>query len=460
VSAEKLDARSSVLEILDGLITDSGVPWGALATPQQREDAHALLAPQDRAPRLHVWTRPRSGSKTSDGAACAVAALVDQLPASSRAYGFAVDAEQSALVVDAAAGFIGRSGLGGLLDVQTKRIVNRKTDASIAIMSADSVSAYGLRSPWFWLDEFFLWPASHRALWTAIFSAVPKVEGCRLALVGTAGDPAWWTARVLDQARASPMWRVSETPGPLPWLAEDALEEQRRLLTDAQYARLHLNLWTAAEDRLVSPEHLAAAAVLDGPQPERPGLRYTCGVDIGLRHDRTAIAVCHAEPLREKRGVRVVMDRMIVFSGTRDHEVQLGDVEATLLEIHRQYNSARIRIDPWQAIGTVQRLRAKRLRVEEWSYTPQRYAEAAQGLFTLLRDGRLALYYDEKLFDELANVRLKETTPGLVRVDHDPGRHDDQAQALGFAVVPLVQRPLRRPSFGYVGPRGDVSRLW
>jgi hypothetical protein len=33
-----------------------------------------------------------------------------------------------------------------------------------------------------------------------------------------------------------------------------------------------------------------------------------------------------------------------------------------------------------------------------------------------------------------------ETSPGLLRVDHDPDRHDDRAVALSFAVVPLVER--------------------
>jgi len=46
------------------------------------------------------------------------------------------------------------------------------------------------------------------------------------------------------------------------------------------------------------------------------------------------------------------------------------------------------------------------------------------------------------LLDELATVRLRETSlPGVVRVDHDSGRHDDMVQALGFAVTALLERP-------------------
>ena len=67
---------------------------------------------------------------------------------------------------------------------------------------------------------------------------------------------------------------------------------------------------------------------------------------------------------------------------------------------------------------------------------------AASALFGLLRDGLLSLYDHAPLLEELANVRLRETKmPGVVRVDHDPGRHDDMVQALGFAVTALLERP-------------------
>jgi hypothetical protein len=134
-------------------------------------------------------------------------------------------------------------------------------------------------------------------LWDAIVSSVAKVNGCRLLVLTTSGDPVHWSYRVLQHTNASNAWRVSETPGPVPWVSPAALEEQRGLLTDSQYARLHLNKWSASEDRLVDTEKLAAAVTLDGPQDPRPGVIYRVGVDIGLRHDRTAIAVCHSEVL-------------------------------------------------------------------------------------------------------------------------------------------------------------------
>ena len=62
----------------------------------------------------------------------------------------------------------------------------------------------------------------------------------------------------------------------------------------------------------------------------------------------------------------------------------------------------------------------------------------------LLREHRLALPQDPQLLDELANVRLRETSPGVYRMDHDPDKHDDQAIALALAANHLITRPEKR----------------
>jgi hypothetical protein len=135
----------------------------------------------------------------------------------------------------------------------------------------------------------------------------------------------------------------------------------------------------------------------------------------------------------------VVLDRLVAFSGAKGAPVNLGDVERAILALWRSYHRPRLRVDPFQAAGLVQNLRRQGVGVEEWPYTARRYGAMASTLFALLRDGRLALYEDAELLDELANVRLQETIPGQVRIQHDPGRHDDRCVAIGMAVVPLVE---------------------
>ena len=70
------------------------------------------------------------------------------------------------------------------------------------------------------------------------------------------------------------------------------------------------------------------------------------------------------------------------------------------------------------------RVEASRCRVHVHATSVSRLALRLHGL---IRDHALELPDDPELLDELANVRLRETSPGVYRLDHDPGRHDDRA---------------------------------
>jgi hypothetical protein len=69
-------------------------------------------------------------------------------------------------------------------------------------------------------------------------------------------------AGILAGARESARWRVADYVGTLPWADADDLAEQRRLLPESVYLRLHENRWTSSEDRLVSAADLAACVTL------------------------------------------------------------------------------------------------------------------------------------------------------------------------------------------------------
>jgi phage FluMu gp28-like protein len=211
------------------------------------------------------------------------------------------------------------------------------------------------------------------------------------------------------------------------------------------YRRMFLNEWSAAEDRLALPEDVAACVTLDGPQEPRAGRRYVVGVDLGVKRDRSVAAVCHLD------GRTVVLDRMQVWGGTRVEPVRLADVEEWLVEAHRAYVGARVIVDPWQAVGMGQRLAERRVRVREFPFTAQSVGRLAVTLFNAIRERALAIPPDQELIDELCSVRLRETSPGVVRLDHDADRHDDRAVALALAAHALLERPTRTSPKGIRG---------
>ena len=436
--------QSASMALLGGLVLEDGRRWADAATDWQMADARAVLEPGQTGARQHFLTRPRGGSKTTDLAGICLAALLEQLPAGSRAYWVAADRDQGRLGVDAIAGLAARSGLQSLVRVDQWRATVNASSSTLEVLPADAPGAHGLRSPFYVVDEAAQWPgdAAHRGVWEALTSGLDKVPGARLVVLTTAGDPSSWFSKVYRHALSSASWRVSEVPGPLPWRSRKFLEDQRALLTDSAFSRLHLNQWAASEDRLVSHEDLRRAVRLDGPQGYVPGHRYVIGLDVGITNDRCVAAVCHAETEPDGRR-RVVLDLIRRWSGSRRRPVDLTEVEETVAALSDAYGGAgkaQVRADPWQAIGLAQRLRSRRVPVQEWSFTAQRYANMATTLLTLLRDGLLWLPDDEMLLDELATVRLKETgSTGLLRVNHDSGAHDDQTVAVSFAAVAVLE---------------------
>ncbi len=464
---------SGALDILAGLVLEDGRRWGEVAAAGQWADARAVLDLDSPTPR-HWVSRARGYSKTLDAAGWCLSAMIAQLTPGSRVYALASDRDQGRLLLDSLRGFAARTpGLVGLLEFGAYRCAVPSTDVVLEVLAADAPGAWGLRPSFVIVDELAQWAPTPGAktLYEAVVTALPKVKNSRLAIITTSGDPAGWAHGVYSQALADPLWRVSELRGPPPWMSAELLEGERRRLPDATYRRLFLNEWVAGEDRLVVPADLAACVTLDGPVAPQPGQRYVVGLDVGLVRDATVAVVAHVEPAevywhgtdRQEEGRRVVVDRLEVWQGSRLSPVNLESVEAWLLQASQSYNGAELILDPWQSVGLGQRLRSKGVTVTEWTFNPASNARLAATLVQLFRNRALALPDDVALLEELANVRLREISPNVYRLDHDSAHHDDRAVALALAATTLLATPASRPMLvGHytIGRHGQSTTTW
>lgn len=424
---------SAALDLLAALVLEDGRRWGEVALPFQWADAEAVL--DESGPPLHFLTRGRGGAKTSDLAGIAVAAMLEQAPAGAALYAAAADRDQARLFVDSVRGYVERTPeIRSALKISAYKVTSAR-GVVLEVLAADAASSWGLR-PWLLLvDEVCQWPStpSPRVFFEALSSAVAKSRQARMVLLSSAGDPGHWSRRVLEHALVDELWRVHEVPGPVPWLDPGRVEEQRRRLPESSFRRLFLNEWASPEDALVDPDDLAACVVLDGPQAPQEGRRYVIGLDVGLRHDATVASVCHVE------NDVVVLDRLASWKPSRGQTVELAEVEEWLALSARAYQSATVVYDPWQAIQLSQRLRERGVRTVEFAFSQTSVGRLATTMMTLLSERRLALPDDETLLDELRNVRLRETAPGVLRIDHDPDKHDDHVLSLALAAHHLVE---------------------
>lgn len=467
---------NGALALLASLRLPDGRRWGEVATSEQWNDASAVLDLAGEQTR-HLLVRARGRSKTTDVAGIAIAALLRQISPDYPAFAVAGDKGQALRLRHAIQGFVRRTPeLQDEIMVQSDRARAIRTDAELEVLAADGPGTWGVLGGFYIADELFNWPTTANAqlVWDAIFSSLPKVPGCRFVGMSSAGDPAHWTkTEVYDPALTDPRWRVSHLRGPAPWQTDDDIEEQRRRLRPSVFARLFDNEWTAAEDRLTTQDDIAACAILDGPQQPRYGYRYVAGLDVGLTNDATAACIVHAEPVTDRDawgeqrslGWRIVLDRMAVWQGTRKSPVALTEVADWLFEAWRTFGCPVV-FDPFQAVHLAQQLRQRGVPMDQFTFTQASVGKLASTMYTLLREHRLALPADDQqLLDELANVRLRETSPGVVRMDHDAGRHDDRAISLAMAAhVALAgtqdqQRHLTDPLPRARGQRWASARL-
>ena len=324
------------LDAMAALVLEDGRTWGEVAADWQLADARAIFDPDG--PRWHYLTRPRGGSKTTDLAGVALAWLATEAAPGARGYVVAVDADQAALLVDAAAGLVARTpAIRSSVTVGAMKLTGR-SGATVEVLAADGGSVFGLRPSLLVADELAQWGSTRNArrVWSALISSAHKVKGSRLVILTSAGEPSHWSFDVLKGARKdSKRWHVSEIPGPLPWIDPAELEAQRPLLRESEFARLHLSQWTASEDRIASPDDLRACVTLEGPLAYQPGHAYVIGVDVGLKKDRTVAAIRHREKITAGdtvTGHRVALDRMAVWAGSRAHPVELEAVENWLAQ--------------------------------------------------------------------------------------------------------------------------------
>lgn len=409
--------------------------WGTHATTEQYADGEAILATPT-GPRRHWLGRAKGYSKSRDVAGMSLAVLLADMPSGAMAYCGASDADQAALIRQSIRSFVDHTPALAGVQVDQRRVV-APSGAELVILAADAAGSHGLRPYWLVVDELANWPDTerHRTFFDSLWAGLPKVPGSRGIIMTTAGAPSHFSRRIIDNARSDPAWRVSDLHGPPPWVDPAEVEAERRRLFPSVFRRLWLNEWAEGEDSIADPDDVAAACHLAGPLAPVEGVRYIGTLDLGVRNDRTVAVIAHATPSPE--GTRVTVDAMRTWVPRPGAPVSLDDVRLWLVEFCRSYR-ATLHYDPSQAYLLVEQLRKAGVACVEWTFSSSSVGRLATALMQSLRGRLLDLPDDPDLRDELLAVRLRETSPNVLRLDHKSGGHDDRAITVGMAVEVLT----------------------
>jgi len=256
-------------------------------------------------------------------------------------------------------------------------------------------------------------------------------------------------------------WKTFIFKGTAPWISEeDKQDAKKRDPLGKEYGRLWLGDWASGKGGAVDEASLNECFRLDGPlmEPE-PGWFYVAGLDLGISHDHSGVAIVGAN--RSEQRVRVAYVKGWAPSIPNDRgvfEVDCEAVEEACFRLGKQFKICWFGYDP-AAGGSfmAQNLRRRGLPMKEMTFaSPANLSKMARSFVTMVKAGKLECYEDAegRLRRDFGKFDIQYTVARgyrLVAVSDEYG-HADVGTALVICLPMCVE--LLKGGIGMMSP-GD-----
>lgn len=375
----------------------------------------------------------------------------------------AASRDQASIMLRQARGFIARSrDLEGLMFVKQREIQHRQDDGRIRILAADADTADGVIPTLAIVDELH----RHRSadLYGVFRDGLGPRSG-RMLTISTAGDDEDSPlGRMRDAAYRLPMVRregtyrfarsadgtyvlhewalapeddrtdmdVVKAANPAPWQTVEALRQRfdSPSMTSWQWARFACGVWLQGEDTAINPLEWADCGADDVPPA---GLDWRLGLDIGWKHDTTAI-VPHA---LDDEGVAWLGAPVVLKPEREGMSLRKAAVLDAVQRLGEEYATDQVVIDPENDGESVaQDLEDLGFEVVAHSQKPAPMALAAERFHAAIRERRLRHPNDAALTRHVLNAHARSTPDGrwsLVKESKQSRKFIDAAIAAAMA---------------------------
>lgn len=432
--------------------------YGEVMAPFQRERFGALapaLKASLRGERPTIgkfWFEGVKGlGKSSDAAYVALYAL-----AFARVPQFiqlaAADADQASEPKRAAADvLLLNRWLADRISIQSSRMVCPATNSVAEVVAADLAGSHGARPTLLILDE-----VAHVAKFEFLQNLLDnstKVPSCitlTLTNAGFTGTPAY---RLREMARTSQRWHFDAVVEPPAWIPAAEIEEARQRNTPERFARLWQGVWSNQSGDALSSEDIQACITQPGAMPgkelgcDNSEWMFLAGLDLGIRHDRSAICVLAIHRQTRRRRLAYVKSwspsKGGIFSKAK---ISLDAVKADILKIHASYSLRTVYFDPYQAILLAEQLQKEGLRMQEVAFVGANLNEMAAEVLESFNSRSLELYRCTELIEDLGRLTIVERNFGFkLESARDASGHADTATAFALALLAAKRTPIYQP---------------
>ncbi len=416
-------------------ILEDGSPYGKLAEPWQLAIDEAVLM-HDR-----IYTElPRGHDKTGRMACHALCWLLDGQ--NKMGYATGVDRDNAKLFRNEMKQQARRNPtIFGEIEFYNYVVEHERNGNVLEILASDAPSNVGLKFNLLLINDFVDW--KDKDFFEVLISATGKLPNVKIWVESNAGRSRRgykWDFR--EYARESKDWFFKTTKRWLAsWTPERWFKEMQRILSPSGYRRLIGNDWIEDAQSFLTSSQVQAITNPDlSPATRRPeGVELVAtACDLGISKDAAAVATLGQS--RENKPVQLL--DLVVFPGSHDNPVQISDVEDTIIEHLRRYDSDAVVVDPWNMRRTIQEFEGEWPLIE-FAFSPANLMHLTSDVFRRTVNRQIEIYpaagmatqkgdtWD--LQRELNEAIIRHMTYGE-RIDHKRSGFIDRVIAVGMAL--------------------------
>lgn len=420
---------------------------------------------------MRAWIeRTRGSSKTQDLATMALWAMFASRRTLSGCCA-AADRDQAGLIKSTIQRLIQLNPwLKEIIQVQTTRVVNTHTGSQLEIISSDAPTSYGRLDDFILVDELCHW-SDDRSLFDSLLSTAAKKVHCFFAVITNAGMTESWQYSVRESIKDHRAWYFSVQQERAPWISEDHIEEQAKLLPQIAFSRLWENIWSPGSGDALDRADIDRSITLRGPRERaEAGFHYYAGLDLALSQDNAALAIVGVNrgriETREKpmpqlttRDLALIdlglkeppeveyeetyhegsdkleLIHLDVWKPERNRKLDIQAVENRIVELNRRFPGLQIASDAWQASFLCQRLRRRGVDIVEQQFTGPLLQSMCSVTLQSFREGKIQLYDHPDLIRDLRNLKVLERSYGIrLDVQRTKDGHGDASTALALSM--------------------------
>jgi hypothetical protein len=342
------------------------------------------------------------------------------------------------------------------IESQRWRLRNQVTAASCEILTTDPTGAHGARPDMLVINEVSHITSETYALTLADnFAKMPDAFGLFATNAGFLGE---WPHKWRELYRANPRWlffKIAQTP---PWQTPADIEEARLRNPPSRFQRLYCGEWVSGAGDALDAADIQAAITLPGPTLTRlPLQRAIITLDVGVRHDRSAMTVLLAD--WEVRPPRIKLAWAQDWQAPPGGSIDLEQIFEAILWAHRTYQATCVCYDQWQAVSLIQRAERLGLNSHAAHFGGDGATQMANALLEVFRGRFIDLYPHEQLLRDLSLLSIAERPGGGYRLTAPRGAEGHADLAISMALgLPLAWQAVRE--LVAEAPTAADNRIW